>query len=262
MLVPLIGLLRQTTQNKWSKQFFGMMLIGCLYRALSTYSRGGFLAAIAMAGVWWLRSYRKLQGLVVLVLMLAIMVPMLPNAFWNRVGTIQTYEQEQDESALGRLHFWSTAIKMAAANPILGVGFSSYNNAYDAYDTSGGAYGAGRSVHSSFFGVLAEIGYAGFALYIVIIFCAFHACGQVRRLAFRNEGLSDFGKSAIALEASLIAFGVGGSFVIFQYNEMLWHIIGLSIVLRRLAVQQAKDVLSTERPLRPAQAQLKNPFAA
>jgi probable O-glycosylation ligase (exosortase A-associated) len=262
MLVPLVGLLMQTTQNKWAKHFFAALLIGSLYRALSTYSRGGFLAAIAMAGVWWLRSYRRLQGLVVMGMMLAIIVPMLPNTFWNRMGTIQTYEEEEDKSALSRLHYWSTAIGMAAANPILGVGFSSYNQAYNAYDASGGAYGPSKSVHNSFLGVLAEVGYPGLFLYLAIILAAFRACAQVRRLAFRNETLSDFGKSAIALEASLVAFVVGGSFVVFQYNEMLWHIIGLSIALRRLAVQQAKDLSSTEQPLRPPPAPVRNPFAA
>jgi putative inorganic carbon (HCO3(-)) transporter len=262
MLVPLIGMLRQTTQNKWSKHFFGMVLIGCLYRALSTYSRGGFLAAIAMAGVWWFRSYRKLQGLVVLGMMLAIIVPILPDAFWNRMGTIQTYEEEEDKSALGRLHYWSIAMDMAAANPILGVGFNSYNYAYSTYDTSGGAYGNWRSVHNSFLGVLSEVGYVGFFLYLAIILAAFRACAQVRRLAFRNEALLDLGKAAIALDASLVAFIVGGSFVVFQYNEMLWHIIGLSTVLRRLAIQQTEHQSSRVQPLRPQPAPLRDPAAA
>ena len=43
MLVPLIGFLAQTSDSKWKKLFFAGVFIGCLYRALSTYSRGGFL---------------------------------------------------------------------------------------------------------------------------------------------------------------------------------------------------------------------------
>jgi probable O-glycosylation ligase (exosortase A-associated) len=262
MLVPLIGMLRQTTENRWAKYFFGMMLIGCLYRALSTYSRGGFLAVIAMGGVWWLRSYRKLQGLMVMIMVLAIIVPMLPSAFWNRMSTIQTYEEEEDKSAIARLHYWSTAIDMAAANPILGVGFRIYNDAYNTYDSSGGAYGPWRSVHNSFLGVLAEVGYVGFFLFVAIILAAFRACAQVRRLAFRNAVLSDFGRAAIALEASVVAFVVGGSFLTFHYNEMIWHVIGLSTVLRRLAIQQTEHVSSRAQPLRPQPAPLRDPFAA
>ena len=262
MLVPLIGLLRQTTDNKWAKYFFGMMLVGCLYRALSTYSRGGFLAAIAMGGVWWLRSYRKLQGLVVMMLILAIVVPMLPSAFWNRMSTIQTYEEEEDKSALSRLHYWSTAIDMAAANPILGVGFRAYNDAYNAYDSSGGAYGPWKSVHNSFLGVLAEVGYPGLFLYLAILVAALRGCAQVRRLAFRNAVLSDFGRAAVALEGSLVAFIVGGTFLSFHYNEMIWHIIGLSTVLRWLAIQHTEHQSSRAQPLRPEPDPLRDPAAA
>jgi putative inorganic carbon (hco3(-)) transporter len=262
MLVPLIGMLRQTTENRWAKYFFGMMLIGCLYRALSTYSRGGFLAAIAMGGVWWLRSYRKLQGLVVMLLMLAIIVPMLPSTFWNRMSTIQTYEEEQDKSALARLHYWSTAIDMAAANPILGVGFRTYNDAYNAYDSSGGAYGPWRAVHNSFLGVLAEVGYIGFFLYVAIILAAFRACAQVRKLAIRNAVLPDLGRAAIALEASVVAFVVGANFLTFHYNEMIWHIIGLSTVLRRLAIQQTEHLSSRAQPLTPQPGAFRDPAAA
>jgi probable O-glycosylation ligase (exosortase A-associated) len=261
MLVPLIGFLIQTTKKKRAKRFFAIILVGCLYRALSTYSRGGFLAAIAMGGVWWLRSHYKFRNLLATLVILVIVLPALPDAFWNRMGTIQKYEEEQDESALGRLYYWSLALQMATANPILGVGFNSYNKAYDAYDVSRGRYGKERSVHNSFLGVLAELGYVGFFFFLFILWTSFRACDQVRRLALRNETLLDLGKSAVAVQTSLVAFVVGGSFVPFQYNEMLWHLIGLSIVLRRLAVQE-EQVLSTEPLPEPPPSAVRDPFAA
>ena len=242
MLVPLIGLLLQTTQNKLGKWFFSVLLVGSLYRSLSTYSRGGFLAAIAMGGAWLLRSRHKGRKFFGILVVLAIVLPALPDAFWNRMGTIQKYEEQQDKSALGRLHFWSIAVNMAAANPVLGVGFNSYNNAYDAYD-SDGSYGTQRSVHNSFLGVLAELGCIGFFLYVLILWGAFRACAEVRRM---DTGALDFGKSAIAIQTSLIAFVVGGFFIPLQYNEMLWHLIGLSMVLRRLAGQQKSQVFSAQ----------------
>jgi hypothetical protein len=33
---------------------------------------------------------------------------------------------------------------------------------------------------------------------------------------------------------SLVVFAVGGSFVIFQYTEMLWHVVGLTMALHFL----------------------------
>jgi O-antigen ligase len=159
--------------------------------------------------------------------------------------TIQTYEEEQEESALSRIHFWTVAVDMAMANPTLGIGFNGFNRTYDDYDFSDGKYGRGRSVHSSFFSVLAELGYIGFFLYLAILWGAFGACFQVRKLSCHHHMAAEMVKGAAALEASLVAFVVGGSFVPWQYNEMLWHVIGLSIVLQRIGTQYEGQTLET-----------------
>lgn len=235
MLAPIVGFLAQTTQHKWLRMGFWLLLIGVLFRALSTYSRGGFLACIALGGAYWLRSRQKLRTLLGLVLIAAILVPALSQQYWERMDTITADEEEQDSSAKSRLHFWRVAVEMANANPLLGVGHLCYNVAYNAYDFLQGTYGLNRSVHSSFFGILAETGYVGAALYCAIIFSALRSCRRVSKLDARTPTLLALRQSAIALETSLIAFLVGGSFLPFQYNEMLWHYIGFTIVLERLA---------------------------
>lgn len=244
MLVPIVGFLGQTAERKWGKAFYLVLLIGCLYRALSTYSRAGFLAAAVMGAIWWLRTRHKAGAFLGLVLVIIVVLSALPDAYWTRMQTIETYEEEEDKSALGRLHFWRVAHRMANENPLLGVGYTAYNLSYDRYDFSGGAYGTQRSVHSSPLGVLAELGYMGAFLFAVIVFGALRSCSRVRKLAFTEAALSDFGKSAVALQASLVVFLIGGSFVIFQYNEMLWHFVGLTIALERLAVQRREEMLT------------------
>ena len=128
-------------------------------------------------------------------------------------------------------------LTMANVNPLLGIGHNAYNVAYDTYDFSMGEYGRGRSVHSSFFGILAEAGYLGFVLFAVILVFAFRSCSRVRKHAAMGRIPGELGHGAIALEASLVVFVVGGMFLPFQYNEMFWHFIGLTIVLRQLADQ-------------------------
>jgi putative inorganic carbon (hco3(-)) transporter len=160
-----------------------------LFRALSTYSRGDFLAACFLGSMYWLHSRKKIRSLVVLLVMLVIVVPQLPDAFWGRMQTIQTYQEEQDDSALGRLHFWQVALRMAEAHSILGVGFNAYNRAYNHYDFSEGRYGRSRSVHSSFFGVLAELGYGGLALFALILLAAFRSCQRVSNIGGASPSL-------------------------------------------------------------------------
>ena len=73
-----------------------------------------------MGLTWWLRSFHKLRVAVGVILTLLVVVPVLPDAFWNRIHTISTYGQEQDVSAVGRLHFWDVALSMARSESASG----------------------------------------------------------------------------------------------------------------------------------------------
>jgi O-antigen ligase len=119
------------------------------------------------------------------------------------------------------------------------VGFNAYNPAYDEYDFSYGQYGQGRSVHSSWFGVLAEMGYPGIVFYGLLIALAIRNCHRARKETAGKPGRSALSLYAGAFETSLWIFIVGGTFLPFQYNEMLFHVIGLSIALRILASRDA-----------------------
>jgi probable O-glycosylation ligase (exosortase A-associated) len=210
-----------------------LLLVGCLFRALTSYSRGAFLACAALGGVHLLRSRQKLRALAGVIVIVTVVLFVLPDAFWTRMDTIQAYEE--DDSATGRLHFWEVAIAMANANPWLGVGFNAYKAAYDTYDFSHGEYGEGRSVHSSFFGVLADTGYIGIALWMAILVSALWSCYRIQKHAARESLPVELAQGAAALEASLVAYMVSGSFLPNQYGEMFWHFIGITIVLQRLA---------------------------
>ena len=79
-----------------------------------------------------------------------------------------------------------------------------------------------------------ELGYAGFALFVTILAFAFTACWRTRRLAKRGLIPRELEHFAVGCEAALVAFAVGGSFVIFQYTEMLWHVVGLTMALHSI----------------------------
>jgi hypothetical protein len=48
---------------------------------------------------------------------------------------------------------------------------------------------------------------------------------------------------AIAVQAGFAACMVGGTFLSFQYNEMLWHFVGLSMALRGIAMRATQPVV-------------------
>jgi putative inorganic carbon (hco3(-)) transporter len=248
MLVPIVGLLAQTASWKWARPAYAVLLIGVLYRAISTYSRGGFLACTALAVIYWLQSRYKFRSLMALLILMMIIVATLPDAFWSRMNTIQTYEEEEDESALGRLHFWQVALVMAQAHPFFGVGFNAYNQAYDTYDSSQGRYGRMRSVHSSSLGITGELGYLGLALYALILLCAFRSCARVAKIVTSHPALLHLESTATALRSSLSVYLIGGSFLAFQYNEMFWHYIFLSFTLDQVAHKATLEAIKAQSP--------------
>jgi O-antigen ligase len=172
----------------------------------------------------------------------------LPDEFWARMDTIKIRPDVTETSSLGRLHFWEVGWDMALDHPVFGIGHNSYNFAYDRYDSSRGKFGIKRSVHSQWFGVLSELGFVGLFLFVANIVLALIACGRARRLAKRGQIPRELGELAIGVESALVVMCVGGSFVIFQYIEMLWHSIGLSIAINfvvneQLAAQQQPVVV-------------------
>ena len=195
-----------------------------------------------------------MRSLLAIALVAMMIVPALPDAYWNRMDTIDAKEEDRDASSEGRVHFWQVAVLMANANPILGVGHNAYNAAYDRYDVSKGQYGENRSVHSSWLGMLSELGYPGLMVFIMSIAMAFLACRRTRRLAAALPDGRDLLYYSLALECSLVAFMVGGSFVSFQYNEMIWHVLGITMALDGIVKGRLAQVSSANVELTYAAA--------
>jgi hypothetical protein len=91
-------------------------------------------------------------------------------------------------------------------------------------------------------------------LFIAIIVLSLGACRRVRLSAKRGEIPGPLGPYAAAMETSLVAFIVGGSFVSFQYIEMLWHFFALTVALERVAVAEAAANRARAEQVVPAAA--------
>jgi probable O-glycosylation ligase (exosortase A-associated) len=264
MMLPILVTLARTARTRWEKWLHYFLAVGMLYRSISSYSRGGFLAAAALAIALVARSQKKVRTLIGVAVAAAIALSVMPDSFWERMDTIAvTQNEERDSSAGSRLHFWGVALEMAQDNPILGVGHNGFYVAYDSYDPTAAAFGRRRSVHSMWMGILAEFGFVGFALFVAQLGLAWGACRRTRRLAKLGSLAPELGQFAVALEAAFLVCAVGGTFVNFQYVEMLWHFVGLSAALHafNLAAVPASSVERSVagRPTpRVAQA---NPYA-
>jgi probable O-glycosylation ligase (exosortase A-associated) len=156
ILTGIVISLARTANSRWERWIERFAAVGIVYRALSTYSRGGFLACGVMALNYLMRSKRKVAGLVAVVLLCGAILPVMPDAFWERMNTINSAREDledADASVRGRVHFWKIAWQMALDNPIFGVGLNGYNASYPKYNLTDEFVG-NRSVHNSWLGVL------------------------------------------------------------------------------------------------------------
>jgi len=190
--------------------------------------------------MYFWRSQHKLRAMAAFAIALALVLPVLPQAYWDRMSTITAPADERDDSQQSRLHFWQVAVAMANDRPFVGVGHNGYPRAYNQYDWTDGQYLTNRAVHSAWFGVLGELGYPGLFLFVTLVWTSLRACRRVRQSAQRGEIPGRLGNYAIGLESSLLAFVVGGSFVSFHYSEMLWHFFALTMALESVAVTEAE----------------------
>jgi len=250
MIVPLFTALARTSSSRlerWIERFF---VVGVLYRAISTYSRGGFLASLVLGAHYLVRSKLKPAAVIGTILVIALIVPALPEEFWARMNTINTAtvgtddlstseKYTEDFSSAGRIHFWQVAWEMAVDRPLVGVGLHAYNVVYNQYDFSNGAFGRGRSVHSSWMGMMAETGFIGFGIFVTLFIYGLTTASRARRVAKRNPDLWRLAAYAGAIEGALVVFCLGGAFITFQYNELVWHLFAIAIAADRLVKQAA-----------------------
>ena len=100
----------------------------------------------------------------------------MPASWEERMRTIDTYQE--DGSAMARLESWKFSFNLAN-DKFFGGGFNAYtpeNYAHYNPDSK-----LPQAAHSIYFSVLAEHGYVGLAIFLLIWFLAFRLIGRVRR---------------------------------------------------------------------------------
>ncbi|NTS76175.1 O-antigen ligase family protein [Catenovulum sp. SM1970] len=155
--------------NKGLGKFaFVMGIIGApvLFMAIiATQSRGGLLGILAVFGIF---AYRKIKSKALFFILGAVaMVVLYAVAGISDRASGGAAEEGIDASAMGRLYAWEAAFGMALHNPLTGVGVDNFYSNYYYYSQHWD--GLNHAVHSTWFGVLAETGFLGLIVFLIII---------------------------------------------------------------------------------------------
>lgn len=239
MTMPLLRYLQLQTGSRWIRWGLWICMALCAVAVLGSQSRGGMLALAAMAGFLWLKSHNKFVLGIGLVLLGAAMLSFMPEKWFERMGTISSYEQ--DSSAMGRINAWMFAFNLAKDRPLTGGGFGAATEesfarwAPDPLDV--------HDMHSIWFQILGEQGFVGLGLFMLLWILTWRlAAGIVKSCRGRGD-LRWAGNLAAMIQVSYIGYWVGGSFLGLAYWD-LPYVLMAALVLARVVV----DRQLAERP--------------
>lgn len=233
------------------KAIYSIALLVLVAGVIGTSSRGGTLAMSAAVLYFWLKTSNKLVSAVIIAILAGLVLYFAPTNYFERMQTIKTYES--DGSAQGRLLAWKAGVQMALDSPVLGVGAGHFPVKYGVeYRPEG--YGRTEipwsTAHSIYFVVLGELGFTGLFCLLFIIIASFSGNESRQRniasLGDPRGQSSGIYRIFFTLNASLIAFAVGGAFLTAIYYPHLYVLMGL-IGSARLIHENAAVVTSKEK---------------
>ncbi len=151
----------------------------------------------------------------------------------NQIDRAKSIVNPYHPTNIGRLHMWSTGMKIFADHPILGVGDSDMHKIYMEYKSPDDVETGGH-LHNDYIMLLVTLGSVGF----LIVMAMFVKIGAVELSVFRHFS-SDWLGSSVALGAfaALCGFLVNG---MFEWNfgdheimVFLWFTVGLTLAVQK-----------------------------
>jgi putative inorganic carbon (hco3(-)) transporter len=240
--LPIIGAMMFICRRWWSRgltAIVGALVVNTIFLTRTRNAAFG-LAAIVCVGAISLPKRYRMRGLLAIAVGVGLALQLADPAWFRRMETVFSYEEST--SATSRIEFWKAAYEMALDYP-LGVGIGRYHEVVQEYIPT---LTAQRSAHSTFMACLAELGFGGLALLLVIIGVTLRRITRIirRTPADQSELPATFGPlnmrlhlgwHAMALRTALVGYLACGLFTTRLFSEDFWILIGLAASLDRIA---------------------------
>jgi probable O-glycosylation ligase (exosortase A-associated) len=232
MTLPLFFFLAQT-ETGWLKRLFGVLFVIDIPCIFFTYSRGALVGLIILLFLLFLRIKQRLLLIPVIVIGVAVAFLFAPPAWRHRMDP--TRPDAVDGSAQARLVAWRYAWELASDHPVTGGGFQTFTRQLFANYGVQSLYVHGP--HSIYFEVLAEHGFVGLALYLILVGSCFLTGRDVLVMArsLQDPMLANY---AHMLRFSLIGFLVSGIFLGRAYFDYYFSIVVCLVILKKIATEE------------------------
>lgn len=230
MVIPLIRYLHLQATQQWVRLGLAGAMVLSGVAAVGSQSRGGLVAMLAMGFFLWTKSRNKMITGVYMVLAVVIIGMVMPQAWYDRMSTIENYQQ--DESALGRINAWHTAFNVAS-DRITGGGFETFlPPTFRQYAPDPSMV---HDVHSIYFEIMGEQGFIGFAMFMLLGVFAWLRARQIIRACKNDPSRKWASDMAAMLQVSLIGYATGGAFLGLGYFDLPYHLMMLILLAAKFS---------------------------
>lgn len=239
MMLPFYFFLRQAEERKWMRGLWLAIFVFSIISVLSSYSRGAILGLGVVLMLLVFRNKRIIAGTLLLALGVGVALTALPDKWFGRMETIQTYEQ--DKSANLRLQSWTLAWRIALDKPILGGGFAIFDKrTYSEYVPEFPA--TGNVAHNNFLQILAEHGFLGLGVYVALIVVCMVSLRRLSNRARSDPSIAWVGRYAVMIEVGMVGYVVTGLFVSKSYFDLFYSFVAMTILLKQLVLDHERRV--------------------
>ncbi|MEW8522799.1 MAG: O-antigen ligase family protein [Candidatus Thiodiazotropha endolucinida] len=234
LTVPMCLFLIMDSKKTIHKVIYILALLVLIFAIVGTQSRGASLALMGtFAYLWWM-GRQKFLGILLIGGVLISILAFAPPVYFERMNTIRNYESEG--SAMGRIVAWKTAIRMATAHPITGVGAGHFPVKLGT-DFRPPEFGYENfpwlTAHSSYFLILGELGLPGIIFFLALLIGNYRRNSKfIRFIRKKSDSIEDgevYNKLFLMLNSSLVAFAIGGAFLSVTYYPHIFVLTGLFV---------------------------------
>ena len=230
MVLPFFFFLAVLEDGRWMKRGMAFVFVVTIPAIIFTYSRGALLGLVAVLFLLILRSRHRIPVIVITLMVGIFAMVVVPQAWRDRMAT--TAPDALDASARSRINVWKYCWNMTKDYPVMGGGFDAFTPslfqkyAPDVQDIHG--------PHSIYFGVMAEHGFVGLALYLALIASCFASLRGLAKTARAMDSPHIVAYSTM-FSLSLVGFLTSGAFLGRAYFDFFFTIVGCIAVLRNLS---------------------------
>jgi len=243
----------RTRLTKWRKVFVLGMPVTAIVGIVGSSSRGA-VVGLAAVGAWeLLQTKHRVRGAIGVAVLAAAVWLILPPEQKERFHTAGT-----DYTSVQRKVYWKAGLDMARTHPVLGVGYNNWFPFYlDHYAEPRAATKEARIAqlpHNIFVHCMAELGYVGLAVLLLLIFGTLRINYQTRQLARAGRGPPNSFVTHMAhgLDGALIGYLASGFFVSVLYYPFFWINLALTVALGAIARRNLRERLAgAAAPRRP-----------